>query len=79
MNVYILTVMIREEDPYCPDYECIYGAYSTKEKAKEVAMDLQHKHESKHSNYLDLSGWKITECAVDADDGNIVGILLNVL
>ena len=80
MNVYILTILRQADDSYYPDYEYVYGVYSTREKAEEAANNLQHKHESMHSDFLDLiSGWKITEYAVDSDDDNIVGTLLNVL
>ena len=74
MNVYILTILTQADDSDYFYKEYIYGAYSTKEKAKEVAMDLQNKNKSMHSDYLNLRGWKITECAVDSDDGNIVRI-----
>ena len=71
MNIYILTILKQADDIYYPDYEYIYGTYSTRDKAIEAALNLQHKHEEAlHSTFYDFSGWKITKCAVNPDDGN---------
>lgn len=68
MNIYILTIFKQADDYYYPDYKYIHGIYSTREKAEEAAMNLQHKHEALHSAFYDFSGWEITKYAVNSDD-----------
>lgn len=64
MSIYILTVLRRSGDR-------IYGAYSTKEQAEEVATNLQHKYKSMQLDFYDFSGWRITQCELDSAAENV--------
>ena len=75
MNIYILTILKQADDSYYPDYEYIYGAYSTREKAEEAAINLRHKHKTLQSDSYDFNGCEITKCTIDADDGNVEDII----